>query len=60
MLTAKECRRFATEMSVRAAKSPVTREQFLQMAAAWTQLEYESAKAEGLLNPGSLYPGHQP
>jgi hypothetical protein len=47
MRTAEECRRQAAEMKALAAKSPVMREQFLLMAQAWTELEQESARAEG-------------
>jgi hypothetical protein len=47
MRTAEDCRRQVAEMNARAAKSPVRREQYLQMAQLWRQLEEESARAEG-------------
>jgi hypothetical protein len=54
MRTAEDCRRQVTEMNARAAESPVRREQYLQMAQLWQQLEDESARAEGLIASASI------
>jgi hypothetical protein len=48
MQTAAYCRRKVEEMEALAAKSPVTREQYLEMAAKWSRLELESARVERL------------
>jgi NAD-dependent oxidoreductase involved in siderophore biosynthesis len=48
MRTAEDCRRQVTKMNMLAAKSPVLREQYLQMAQLWERLGRESAQAEGI------------
>jgi hypothetical protein len=59
MRTAEDCRRKAAEMQALAARSPVRREQYLQMADVWMRLERESAEAEGRIEP-ELKPDSSP